>query len=106
VSISAGGGTSPVWSHDGRTIFYSGANGVAAVAVAACGASERCDLLPSRPTIIVRGAWMPRGETPDGRVLVEAIRERGGPATSMIVTLQWTRELQRLVPPAVVSSPK
>jgi DNA-binding winged helix-turn-helix (wHTH) protein/Tol biopolymer transport system component len=106
VSISAGGGTSPVWSHDGRTIFYSGPTGVAAVAVAGCGTSERCDLLPSRPTLIVRGAWMPRGEAPDGRVLVEAIRDRGAPATSMIVTLQWTRELQRLVPPAVVSSPK
>lgn len=107
-AISTAGGTSPVWSRDGRTIFYSGPEGLMAVDVLREGCTEgesSCDPAPSRPVRILPGAWLPRGTTPDGRVLVERRRDRD-PADHLVVTLQWTRELQRLVPPAVVSSPK
>jgi eukaryotic-like serine/threonine-protein kinase len=108
VPISADGGTSPVWSRDGRTIFYSSATGVMAVDLQRdrCREGESpCDLAPSPPVEILHGPWTARGTTPDGRVLVE--RQRGRDLSDhVVVTLQWTRELQRLVPPPVVSSPK
>jgi len=115
VPISAGGGASPVWSRDGTTLYYAGRSGVMAVALAECaaiapgasGAEPSCrDVAPSPPAEVVHGAWIPRGAWPGGRLLVERAR---GPLTGVDrirVTLQWTRELQRVVPPAVVSSPK
>jgi hypothetical protein len=38
-------------------------------------------------------------------VLIERLRGRNL-GDHLVVTLQWTRELQRLLPPPVVSSPK
>jgi serine/threonine-protein kinase len=108
VPISTGGGTSPVWTRDGGTVYYSSATGLMAVDVQrdGCGEGETsCDLAPSRPVEILRGAWTPRGATPDGRILVER-RQGHELADHLVITLQWTRELQRLVPPPVVSSPK
>ena len=117
VPISAGGGTSPVWSSDGATLYYAGRSAVMAASLAECatvvpgpGASRTdpaCrDVAPSPPAEILRGAWIPRGASLDGRLLVEHARGRLTAADRIRVTLQWTRELQRLVPPAVVSSPK
>jgi len=106
VPISAGGGVSPVWSADGRRILYAGPRGVMSVAVTACGSSDDCDLAPSRPAEIVRGRWLPKGEAPDGRLLLEAGPDRDVPSGPIRVTLQWPRELQRLVPRPVVSTPK
>jgi len=54
----------------------------------------------------VQGAWIPRGTAPDGRLLVERVRGQLAGVDRVSVTLQWTRELQRLVPSAVISSPK
>ena len=67
-----------------------------------------CDLAPSRPMEVTaaRGAWIPRGAAPDGRLLVERARGHLAGVDRVTVTLQWTRELQRLLPPAVIGSPK
>jgi len=94
VPISAGGGTSPVWSGDGRTLSYAGRSGVMSVLVAG-------DLAPSTPADVVAGPWIPREHG-----LVERARGKVTGVDRISVTLQWTRELQRLLPPAVVSSPK
>src|SRR5262249_46993798 len=94
VPVSAGGGASPVWSGDGRTLSYAGRSGVMSVTVTG-------NLTPSTPTEVVAGAWIPRE-----RGLVERARGKITGADRIGVTLQWTRELQRLLPPAVVSSPK
>jgi eukaryotic-like serine/threonine-protein kinase len=104
LAISAGGGSSPVWSRDGRTLFYAGANAVMAVEVAGC-AAEPCDLKPSAPRMIARGPWIPRGTTSTGLLLVERIADTNV-SDRLTLTLQWTRELQRIVPPAVVTTPK
>jgi eukaryotic-like serine/threonine-protein kinase len=98
VPISAGGGTSPVWSRDGRTLYYAGRDGVMAVSLTAD--------VPTKPLSIARGPWIPRGAAPDGRLLVERDRARLAGVDRIGVTLQWTRELQRLVQSAIVSSPK
>jgi dipeptidyl aminopeptidase/acylaminoacyl peptidase len=98
VPISAGGGRSPAWSRDGRTLYYAGRQGVMAVTFA--------DAVASKPTAIARGAWILRGIAPDGRLLVELDRMQRVGVERIGVTLQWKRELQRLIPAAVVSSPK
>jgi WD40 repeat protein len=108
IPISTAGGTMPVWSRDGRTIYYRGATGLMAVDVARDGCVDgeaSCELTPARPVEVLHGPWIARGTTPDGRVLVE--RQHGHElGDHLVVTLQWTRELQRLLPPPVVSSPK
>ncbi len=115
--ISAGGGASPVWSRDGRTIYYAGRSGAMAVSLGKCAtrvsgprfahADQVCpEPTPSTPVEIVHGPWIPRGTTPTGRLLVERARGRLAGVDRVSVTLQWTRELQRLLPAAVVSSPK
>ena len=108
VPISSGGGTSPIWSREGRIVYYAGRDGVMATTVSACAGdgAAPCDLAPSKPVSIVRGPWIPRGTGADGRLLVERERGRLAGVDRIRVTLQWTRELQRIVPPAVVSSPK
>jgi len=92
--ISAGGGTSPAWSADGHALTYTGRTGVLSVAIAN-------DLTPATPVEIRNGPWIPRGHS-----LVERARGRVTGVDRLSVTLQWTRELQRLLPPPVVSSPK
>jgi len=109
IPISTGGGRSPVWSRDGRTVYYAGPIGVMAVAFNTCGNSQDCGSLiskMSRPKLLARGSWIPRGASPDGRLLVERERGRLDGVDRLRVTLQWTRELQRIVPPAVVATPK
>jgi len=108
VPISSGGGEAPVWSRDGRTVYYAARAGVMAAAVSDCAAraAAPCELAPSRPLLMVTGPWVPRGTTADGRLLVERVRGRLSGVDRLQVTLQWTRELQRVLPPAVVSSPK
>jgi DNA-binding winged helix-turn-helix (wHTH) protein/Tol biopolymer transport system component len=108
ISISTTGGTVPVWSRDGRTIYYHGATGLIAVDVARDGCVDgetSCELTPARPVELLHGPWIARSTTPDGRVLIERLRGRNL-GDHLVVTLQWTRELQRLLPPPVVSSPK
>jgi len=94
VPISAGGGTSPVWSADGRTLSYAGRSGVMSVVLADA-------LAPSTPTEVLAGPWIPRE-----RRLVERARGKVAGVDRISVTLQWTRELQRLLPSPVVNSPK
>ncbi len=98
VPISAGGGRAPAWSRDGRTLYYAGRDGVMAVTLAGDA--------PSKPLAVVRGPWIPRGTAPDARLLVERDRTARAGVDRIGVTLQWSRELQRLIPSAVVSSPK
>jgi Tol biopolymer transport system component len=98
VPISAGGGTSPVWSRDGRTLYYAGRDGVIAVSLIAD--------VPATAVAIARGPWIPRGTAPDGRLLLERDRTRRTGVDRVGITLQWTRELQRVVQSAIVSSPK
>ena len=98
VPVSAGGGRAPAWSRDGRTLYYTSREGVMAVTVT--------DGAASKPTMVARGPWLPRGTTPKIGCSVELDRMQRVGVDRIGVTLQWTRELQRLIPAAVVSSPK
>jgi serine/threonine-protein kinase len=76
-SVSTSGGTSPRWSENGRRLFYTGPAGLTSVSIEG-----------TEPAI---GAPAPAG--------APAVTP---PAPSrLIVTLQWTREARRRVPPGV-----
>ena len=96
--ISSSGGGEPVWSRDGRRLFYRGNGAMWAVSVAAGdtfdpGVAERLfvdrfdNKAPSHTGYDVG---------PDGRFLVIG---HASPQTELLtVVLNWFQELKRLVP--------
>jgi len=95
--ISTGGGEEPVWSHDGKEIFYR--NGTKWMAVDVKTTSEFSvtppRLLFTGPYVNVPGPSYDVG--PDGRfVLIEGPPE--APVTHLNVVLNWFADLRRLVP--------
>ena len=102
--MSDGGGTAPVWSRDGSTLFYRDASGwLRAVAVQA-GAT----LITGRqmPLFQVTGRFRTSGQLPaydvspkDGRFIMTTEPENARPTPGqMNVVLNWQEELKRLVP--------
>ena len=88
--VSTDGGDSPLWSSDGRTLFFqSGGDTLLAVDVAASAEP----FAAARPRVIARdrhAGWY--GVAPDGRVL--AMRQTAGTTDSAIhVVLNWAAEL-------------
>ena len=102
--ISTRGGRLPLWSRDGRTLFFRSLDnrqvlsvGVQSGATLVAGRPEvRFDLPMSPP----QGGSRPYDVGPDGRFFVLRNAEtEGGTGTPSIVLVQnWTEELKRLVP--------
>jgi Tol biopolymer transport system component len=101
VPVSATGGTLPVWSRDGRALFYVNGSQVMAIRVA----SDR-EIRASSPQILFEhrapidpGGGYPYDVSPDGQrfLTVEAV-EADPPTTQLQVTVNWFEELTRLVP--------
>jgi eukaryotic-like serine/threonine-protein kinase len=100
--ISSAGGKQPVWSRDGKELFYRSYSG----AVVAVPVQMRPEFSPGRPATLFEGPYIGGsagggGRTydvaPDGRFLMvkgEAARE----ATKLIVVVNWFEELRRLAP--------
>ena len=86
--ISTKGGITPVWSRDGRELFYSGEGSVMAVSF-----SDAPNVDPGEPKRLFEA----EGEfdvAPDGRFLmIRYVKPR-----SFNVVLNWFEELERLVP--------
>ena len=109
--ISTDGGSEPVWSRDGRELYYR--NDEALMAVTIITEPEFTEgkapgLTAGKPTLLFEGPYLsglgPTGNpgtnydvTPDGRfVMIRA--EEGAGATQIHVVLNWFEELERLVP--------
>jgi hypothetical protein len=101
--VSAAGGRQPVWSHDGRELFYRDFSG-ALMAVPIAGGPG---FSPGRPVRLFEGTGyigsgaQGSGRTydvsPDGsRFLM--IRTANRVATPLVVVLNWFEELKRLAP--------
>ena len=96
--VSAKGGTEPVWSKDGRKLYYRADRYMMAVPV---GTGE--DLEPGRPVELFEDRFArtlignPNYDvSPDGRFLmIKAADNREG---GLIVVLNWFEELKRLLP--------
>jgi eukaryotic-like serine/threonine-protein kinase len=105
--ISPDGGTEPVWSHDGRELFYRNLDRVMVVAMGARPGAE-----PGKPTLLFRAPYLFSADlptlngsrqydvTPDGRTLLMVKSgERELAPAQILVVVNWFEELKRLVPP-------
>jgi eukaryotic-like serine/threonine-protein kinase len=100
VRVSQDGGSQPVWSRDGKELFYLQADRLMAVAVK--GGVERFEFDPAAELFtvpyVVDGAY---DVAADGRFLMIQPTAMSGaaPAPGEIVVVQnWNEELKRLVP--------
>jgi len=104
--VSVAGGTGPLWSHDGRKLFYRNGDAVMAVAVETEPAFK-----PGKPEILFRGTYSPlnlqEGHpwdiSPDGkRFLMMKPPSTGtaptAPRQKIIVVVNWFEELKQRVP--------
>jgi serine/threonine-protein kinase len=100
--ISSSGGTRPVWARNGRELFYLDAMSrliavpVQTGATFASGNPVTLFELPSTPTATARTY----DAAPDGRFLVINFpqNDKSSNAPALNIALNWTDELQRLVP--------
>jgi eukaryotic-like serine/threonine-protein kinase len=101
VRVSPGGGVEPVWSRDGRELFYLQGNRMMAVAVdtgAAFGFEPAVELFEEPYRVADRPSY---DVGADGRfVMIQPGPEdaRDLAAASLVVALNWFEELRRLVP--------
>jgi tRNA A-37 threonylcarbamoyl transferase component Bud32 len=105
VPVSTEGGTEPVWSRDGRTLYFRSAQGIMAAALLS---DEDIEfdvpevLFPDTYARPQAGNHTHFDVDDDGRFLLVSDPTVGGSPTvvqdQIIVTLNWTEELARLVP--------
>jgi hypothetical protein len=103
VPISAGPGWEPLWSPDGRTLFYRNLSGTRIMAVSID--TNETPPRAGRPRVVVEGPF--QGGTyvgrnydlgPDGRFLVILADEPPPAPREFHVVLDWFEELKRLAP--------
>ena len=99
VAISGSGGTDPAWSGDGRTLFYRAGDALFSVAIDAAGG------VTATPVVVMTLLDdAVAGITADGRILLSRNVEpapRDG-----VVTLEWARELRRVLGPPAATLPR
>lgn len=103
--ISTAGGVRPLWSRDGRELFFNSQDGRQTFVIAV---QPGTMLVAGRPQVLFEVAMLPSlaGQqsydiTPDGRfIVIRAAEEetKGRTAPSLILVQNWTEELKRLVP--------
>ncbi len=103
LQISTEGGTEPMWSRDGRELFYRIGDKMMAVAIA-----TEPRLAPGSPTLLFEGRYRSGSEggnpatgydvAPDGRFVMIRAEEGAGGTQQINVVLNWFEELKRLVP--------
>jgi eukaryotic-like serine/threonine-protein kinase len=104
--ITSDGGNSPVWSRDGRVLYYRGIAGVPSMADFRAVDVSRFPATIGKPTTVVSGLQAAPGGghhsgydvAPDGRLLiVQQAAEESAPLRFDIV-LNWFEELKQRVP--------
>jgi serine/threonine-protein kinase len=101
--VSAGGGRQPLWSRDGRELFYRDfAGGLLSVPIA-----RDATFLAGRPhTILENRSYVGGGRSltartydvsPDGRRFL-LLKAQSSDTTALVVVVNWTEELKRRTP--------
>jgi len=102
VAVSTAGGLEPVWSVDGRKLFFRSADSVMEAAV-----TSMAPLEFAAPKALFRDEYIrTQGNVhthfdvaPDGRFLLIENPNRGGMARQEIhIVLNWAEELKRIAP--------
>jgi hypothetical protein len=100
--ISKEGGVEPIWSKDGRQLFYREAGRVWAADVRTDGgfSAGKPRLLFDKPGFVLSNAVRNWDLYPDGRgfLLMKEEEIKPRPATEMVLVQNWFEELKRLVP--------
>ena len=101
--ISVGGGAEPLWSADGSEIYYRQGNKVVAVAVEAKPVFQA-----GRPQVLFEGPYVRSPANlggnqyfdvgKDGRFLMIKPSDAANSRSNIVVVLNWSQELERLVP--------
>ncbi len=97
-TISTQGGTEPVWSADGRELFYRHGSQMMVVDI-----STAPTFAPGTPRRLFEGYELnPYGlpnydVSPDGKRFLMVQSDSGAAPTQLNVVLNWTEEVQRLV---------
>ena len=99
--ISTNGGTEPVWSADGRELFYRQGIQIMAVAV-----ETQPTFTTGTPQVLFAGSEYPADPaghqgydvSADGQRFLMVRSQQGIGATSLYVVLNWFEELKRLAP--------
>jgi Tol biopolymer transport system component len=98
--VSAGGGTEPVWSADGRELFYRNADAMMAVPI-----SAGADFSAGKPAKLFerslkRGIYdsLSYDVTADGQSFLMIERDLVAAPTQLNVVLDWQEELRQRVP--------
>jgi eukaryotic-like serine/threonine-protein kinase len=98
--VSINGGVAPVWSPNGRELFYMSGTTMMSVAVDSRGGAFRS----AAPTALFSGPFetgSPNFDvSPDGQSFVMVEADPDAKPTQINVVLNWSRELTRLVSPA------
>ncbi|HEX6974019.1 MAG TPA: winged helix-turn-helix domain-containing protein [Vicinamibacterales bacterium] len=99
IAVSAGGGTAPSWSSDGRALFYTSGARVLRSSIDAAGTVS-----PATPVTTLAPHAHMIGLSPDGRIAFA----QGGRAyaTHAVLTLESLRELQQLLGPPGPALPR
>ena len=103
LQISTEGGVEPMWSRDGRELFYRIGGKMMAVAIA-----TEPELAPGSPTLLFEGGDLSvvaggnpatgYDVAPDGRFVMIRAEESAGGTQQINVVLNWFGELERLGP--------
>jgi serine/threonine-protein kinase len=102
--ISTGGGQRPLWSRNGRELFFSSPDSRQMLVVPV---QSRTTLVAGRPQVLfdvqmfVGPGGRPYDIAPDGRFLIirsDQAEAVSGPAPQIVVVQNWFQELKRLVP--------
>jgi serine/threonine protein kinase len=107
IPISTDGGEAPVWSRDGRELFYFRREGQFSGQLMAVGIETQPSFKPGIPRMLFKGSFVPQPNgNPnydafrDGKrfVMIQAPSSTSEETTQLVVVLNWFEELKRLVP--------
>jgi Tol biopolymer transport system component len=98
VRVSPDGGRNPLWSRDGRELFYENGPKVLSARVV----SQVPDLRVETPRVLFEGGFVQGGirgfdVAPNGRFLMIEANDTAG-STSIVVVQNWFEDLKRLAP--------
>ncbi|UCC99487.1 MAG: serine/threonine-protein kinase [Phycisphaerales bacterium] len=104
--ISTEGGYEPLWSRDGKELFYRCGDKMMVVAIEVVTTQAEPELKPGPPQKLFKGQFLGTAThtglqydlDPDGQFIMIQ-EEEESPRTRINVVLNWFEELKRLVPP-------
>jgi hypothetical protein len=98
VQVTGSGGSDPLWSRDGRELYFVGPPAPGTLYAATIAVGDRIQVGAPRPLFATNDVAV-RAVSPDGTRFLGLRVPRADPLTEVVVVQNWTPELARLVPP-------